>query len=280
METTVTTETLREYAEHLRREDKSPATIDKYTRYARSFAAFAGLEPVTNDTALAFKEHLAKSKYTASGANGVIAAVNSLLSFMGLRGLLLKPFRVQRRFTVQTDRELNRSELERLVDTAEKRGRLRVSLVMQTMFATGARVSELRFITVECLSAGKTDIRLKGKTRTVFLPTKLCAKLRAYAKERGITSGPVFVTRGGKPLDRSNIWAEMKALCKLAGVKASKVFPHNLRHLFARTYYRKTRNLAELADVLGHSDVNTTRIYTAVSGDTYRKRLDSMHLIL
>ena len=269
---------LAEYADSLRHSEKSPATIVKYGRYARAFAEFAAGEPVTRNTVLEFKASIA-GQYTASGANGMLAAVNRLLEFLGTPGLKVGLLRVQQRLCIPAERELSRAELERLMAAAECRDDGRLALVLQTLFATGARVSELQFFTFESAVYGSVEIRLKGKIRTVFLPTKLCMKLLSYAGSQGITAGPVFVTRTGKPLDRSNIWKAMKALCSAAGVDPAKVFPHNLRRLFARVYYGRIPSLAELADVLGHSRVDTTRLYTATTDAEYRKKLDALMLV-
>jgi integrase len=275
MEPALTPALLPRFAEHLRHTERSPATVKKYVRYARAFLGFAGGQPLSRDLVLAYKRHTA-GRYTAAGANGMIAAVNRFLAFLQRPELKAGLLRVQRRLCVPGERELSRAELDKLVAAAN--GRL--ALVLQTLFATGARVGELPCITVEAAMRGTAEIHLKGKVRTVFLPTKLCRKLLAYAKGRGIASGAVFVTRSGKPLDRSNIWKAMKALCAAAGVLAAKVFPHNLRKLFARTYYARIPSLAELADVLGHSRVDTTRLYTATTGETYRRKLDGLRLIL
>lgn len=275
---TLTGETIAEFGLYLYRQEKSEATIEKYTRYARSFAAFLGGDPPARDGVIAFKAHIGAS-YTAAGANGMLAAVNSLLSFLGMAELRVRLFRTQRRLFAAREKELSRPELERLIIHAQSRGKERLVLLLRTLFATGIRVSELRFITVEALACGRADIRLKGKTRTIFLPAKLCRLLERYARRRGIAAGAVFVSRHGNPLDRSNIWREMKALCARANVPATKVFPHSLRHLFARTYYGKMRDLVELAGLMGHSDVNTTRIYAASSGAECRKRLESLCLI-
>jgi integrase len=276
---TIREEHIRGYRRQLECQEKSPATVAKYTRGARAFADWLGESTLTKEAVIAYKEQLA-GRHTAAGGNGALAAVNGLLNFLGRPNLKVKPFKVQRGAFLSPERELGRAEFDRLLQAAERRGKSRLALVMQTIFATGIRVSELRFITVETATCGRAEIRLKGKTRTIILPTKLRQKLKHYAREKGVESGPIFVTRGGKPLDRSNIWHEMKRLCALAKVSAKKVFPHNLRHLFARTYFKKSPNLAELADLLGHSDVNTTRIYTATSGAEYQKRLDALGLVV
>lgn len=276
-EIVLTAEVLRAFSAHLLRAEKSPATVEKYERGARMLAAW--LEgPLTREAALGWKAALAAGR-TAAGANGLLAAMNSLAEFLHRPEMKVKLFRIQRRLFAARERELTRPDLDRLLQTADRLGKARLRLVMQTLFATGIRVSELRFITVGAAARGRAEIRLKGKTRTILIPTQLCRLLSQYAGTHGVGSGPVFVTRGGLPLDRSNIWTEMKRLCTRAGVAPDKVFPHNLRRLFARVYYRRTPNLAELADLMGHSNVNTTRIYTASTGAEFRRRLDALGLV-
>jgi site-specific recombinase XerD len=270
---------IQKYAAWLRRGEKSAETIAKYKRCARDFAAFAGKSELTRELTVAYKAEIA-GRYTAAGANGMIAAVNSLLTFMGLRELKVSQLRVQRRLFTPPERELKRPEFERLVASAESGGNSRMALVLRTMLATGIRVGELKFITVEAARAGRTEIRLKGKIRGLLLQPRLCSLILRYAKANGVESGAVFVTRSGKPLDRSNVWRGMKALARRAGIPPEKVFPHNLRHLFARIFFSKIPNLAALADVMGHSDVNTTRIYTATSSDELRRQLESLKLVL
>ena len=280
MKTTIlTSRRLNAFADSLRHDEKSAATIVKYTRYARMFADFACGQALSRDMVLAFKESIANS-YTAAGANGMLTAINCLMDFLQQPGLKVSLLRVQRRLCIPVERELSRDELERLMAAAESRDDGRLVLILQTLFATGARVSELPFFTYEAVCHGSVEIRLKGKIRFVFLPTMLCEKLLSYAKRQSLTSGPVFVTRTGKPLDRTNIWKSMKALCDDAEVDPAKVLPHNLRRLFARVYYGRIPSLAELADVLGHSRVDTTRLYTATTDAEYRKKLDELMLVM
>ena len=267
------------YAQHLRRDEKSPATIEKYLRYARAFTAFLDGSPLTRDAVLSYKEHIAQT-YTAEGANGMISAVNSLLKFLDRSDLRITHLRIQRRSITPPERELLRDELQRLISSAESGGKNTLALIMQTIFATGIRVSELQYITVEAARAGQTEVRLKGKIRTVLLTDKLSKRLMRHAKERGIASGPIFLSRDGSPISRRVVWHWMKSLCKSARVLPSKVFPHNLRKLFARSFYKQNPNLAELADVLGHSDINTTRIYVATTGSQLRRRLESLELLI
>jgi site-specific recombinase XerD len=266
------------YAAQLCREEKSAATVEKYCRYARIFLQLTAGDGITRDAVIAYKAHIAE-RYTAAGANGMLAAVNSFLGYLGRSDLKVAPLKIQRRVFVLPERELKRPEFDRLVTSAERVGNARMALVLRTLLATGIRVGELKYITVEAAKTGGTEVRLKGKIRELILQPKLCTLLLDYAKKRKIQSGCVFITRSGRPLDRFAVWRGMKALGRLAGVAAKKVFPHNLRHLFAKIFYAKIPNLAALADIMGHSDVNTTRIYTATSGAEWRRQLDSLRLI-
>lgn len=271
--------TLEQFAAWLQAEERSPATAEKYCREAAHFARRLGDRPLDRETAQAYKEELTACR-TAAGVNGAVAALNALFAFLGVPECRLKAVRVQRQIFRDEARELTEKEYRRLLAAARVRKNERLLLVMETICATGIRVSELRFFTVEAVRSGRAEVTNKGKTRTVFLPGKLRKVLLQYARARGISAGPVFVTRGGRPLDRSNIWHEMKALCREAGVAEGKVFPHNLRHLFARTYYGLEKDIVRLADILGHSSINTTRIYTMESGRTHRRQLERMRLVL
>ena len=211
--------------------------------------------------------------------NSMLASVNAYLRFMGAEEQRVKTLRVQRRMFRAPERELTRGGYERLVRTARAGGKVRLALMLETICATGIRVSELRYITVEAARVGRAEIRLKGKIRTILLPGKLCRKLKKYAEKQKTASGEIFLTRSGRPLGRKQIWAEMKALCAAAGVEASKVFPHNLRHLFACMYYRSCRDIVQLADILGHSSIETTRVYLISSGEEHKKRMERLRLI-
>ena len=217
---------------------------------------------------------------TAAGVNGAVAALNGLFGFLGMPECRLKAVRVQRKIFRDEARELTEKEYRRLLAAAKGRKNERLLLVMEAICATGIRVSELRFFTVEAVREGRAEVVNKGKCRIVFLPGRLRKELLRYARERGIGSGPVFVTRGGRALDRSNIWSDMKALCREAGVEESKVFPHNLRHLFARTFYGLEKDIVRLADILGHSSIDTTRIYTMETGEAHRRQLERMRLMI
>ncbi len=267
------------FEEKLREEEKSKATLEKYMRDARAFAAFLGDAPVTKEAAIRYKEHLSK-RYAVSSANSMLAAVNSLLRFLQRGDCTVCTFRVQKAVFRSGELELTKAEDVRLVEAARSRGDRRLCLVMQTICATGIRISELSYITVSSLHSRRAAVSLKGKTRTVILPLDLCRELKRYVREAGITAGSVFVTRGGRPMDRSNILHAMKALCQEAGVEEGKVFPHNLRHLFAVTYYNVEKDICHLADLLGHSNVNTTRIYTLISCEMQERRLEGLGLVL
>ncbi len=267
------------FESRLKEEEKSRATIEKYLRDAKAFAAFLGDAPVTKDAVIRYKSHLSEN-YAVASANSMLAAVNSFLRFLECADCVVRTFKVQKAVFRSRELELSRNEYVRLVETAKRRGNRRLCLVMQTICATGIRISELPFVTVESLHTRRARVSLKGKTRTVILPMELCRELKRYVKSSGIQSGSVFVTRGGRPMDRSNILHAMKALCQEAGVAAGKVFPHNLRHLFAVTYYNVEKDICHLADLLGHSNVNTTRIYTLISCEMQEQRLDGLGLVL
>ena len=271
-------ETLAAFARQLGEEERSPATLEKYLREVRQFAAFLGGREVTRELAAAWREELSARQSPAT-VNGKLTALDRLLAFLGWEDCRVKHLRVQRQLFRDSARELSREEYARLVETARRLGRGRLSLLMETICATGIRVSEVRYITAEAVREGRTEIALKGKIRTILLPGKLCRKLEKYARQKKITSGELFLTRSGRPMSRKQIWAEMKGVCRAAGVAPSKVFPHNLRHLFARCFYRVSRDVAKLADVLGHSSIETTRIYLISTGAEHARTLDQLRLI-
>lgn len=270
---------IEDFAARLREDERSAATVEKYCREAARFTAWLEGREVNQVLALEYKAQLAESR-TPAGVNGAVAALNKLFSFLGLEGCRLKAVKQQRRIFRDEARELTEHEYRRLLAAARRRGNERLLLLMETVCSTGIRISELRFFTVESAKRGRVEVDNKGKRRTVFLPGKLQTLLLRYARKRGIAEGPVFVTRTGRPLDRSNIWSEMKGLCREAGVEPGKVFPHNLRHLFARTYYGLEKDIVRLADILGHASIETTRIYTMESGYTHRKQLKRMRLVM
>ena len=276
---TLTLEQIVAYGGYLRTEERAPGTIEKYLRDARNFAVWLDGASVTKENATVWKEQLRACGYAPTTINSMLAALNNLFRFLGWSECHLKFFKIQRKLFRDTARELTRTEYERLIRTAEAQNRQRLALLMETICATGVRVSEVKYLTVEAARAGCAEISLKGKIRTILLPGKLCRKLLKYAKKQKITSGEVFLTKSGKGMSRRQIWAEMKRLCAAAGVEPSKVFPHNLRHLFATAFYRACKDIAKLADVLGHSSIETTRIYLVTSGVEHRKQLDRLGLV-
>lgn len=270
---------LTEYVTHLHGEERSKNTITKYIRDLRTFLVFLAGRNLSKEVLLDWKAILTQG-YAPTSVNSMLAAVNSFLEWLELPQYKVKPLKIQREIFARPEKELVQAEYRRLVQAAQERQNARLALLLQTICATGIRVSELCYITVAALQTGRAIVDCKGKTRTVFLPKELCRRLRRYCHEQKIKSGIVFRTASGAPLHRSNIWRDMKALCKRAGVKQSKVFPHNLRHLFARTYYSLEKDLSKLADLLGHSNVTTTRIYTMESGTEHFRQLERMGLVL
>lgn len=280
MNGTLNNETIRQMEQRMWEEEKSKATIDKYCRDVRAFLTFAGEgTALTKEMLIDYKNYLGEH-YETSSANSMLAAVNYFLRFLGREDCVVKSFKVQKEAFRTRERELTREEYVRLLDAARENGDERLYLIMQAICATGIRISELPFITVSALHSRRARVSLKGKTRTVLLPIELCNKLKEYVKKRNIASGSVFITRNGKPVDRSNILHDMKKLCRQAKVAETKVFPHNLRHLFAVTFYKAERDICHLADLLGHSNINTTRIYTLVSCEEQERTLDSLCLCL
>lgn len=274
----ITEKTVLKYEARLICEEKSTATVKKYIRDIRAFQKWLKNGILNKESVLAYKKYLAVRRKPA-GVNSVLSSLNSFFVFLERHDCRVKTLKIQKQIFAPLERELTRAEYERLLSTAQTLHKQRLYLLMQTVCSTGIRISELHFITVSTLYRETAEIRCKGKIRQVFLPKKLCRILLRYAKEQNIRSGPVFVTRGGKPLDRSNVWSEMKKLCEHAGVSKEKVFPHNLRHLFARTYYAQQKDIVRLADVLGHSNINTTRIYTMETGEEHRKQLEKLGLL-
>lgn len=279
MRNTFGPEHIRAFCSYLHQMERSGATLEKYARSLRAFYAWLPEnKTVDQDTAISYKQYLTEHRAPA-GVNAELAALNGFFRFMGWENCRLRPLRIQRRVFAAKEKELSRAEYERLVQAAEDRGDLRLSLLLQLMGSTGIRVSEVAYVTLEAVRDGKTVISLKGKTRTILLPGKLCRKLLKYAHTQKIASGELFLTRSGRPMNRKEIWAGMKHLCRAAGVDPRKVFPHNLRHLFARVFYAAQKDIAKLADLLGHSSVETTRIYLLSSGDEHRQALDRLRLV-
>ena len=268
------------FAQYLEETEHSRATIEKYMRVLNSFCCYLPHDQgVTKELVVAYKNQLVE-QYSISSVNAALAAVNSLVTFLGRPDLRVRALKRQRRIFCAKSRDLTREEYLRLLKTARQQGCCRLMLVMETICATGIRVSELEYVTVEAAQSGRTDVTCKGKLRTIFIPRPLGNKLLTYAREHGVKNGYIFRTKTGKRLDRSNIWRDMKTLCKSAGVDPEKVFPHNLRHLFAKTFYAVEKNLARLADLLGHSSVETTRIYIMESGEEHARQMAQLGLVV
>ena len=276
----ITRDQLDAYLQHLLSEEKSKATTEKYLRDIKAFAVFANDCDITKETVVAYKSKLLSDNYATRSVNSMLASLNSFFDFMDWSDCKVKSLKIQQQIFCSEKKELTRPEYERLCRTAQQKQNKRLDLVIQTMCCTGIRISELRYITVEAVKNGFAEVNCKAKSRKVFIVKELRKKLLSYIKSVRIVSGPVFVTRTGKPMDRSNVWREMKALCKSANVSAEKVFPHNLRHLFARTFYKIEKDIAKLADILGHSSINTTRIYIVSTGFEHQKRMERMRLII
>lgn len=274
----IANEQLEAFKIHLLNEEKAPATVSKYIHDVSELRAWLGPRELNKAAVLAYKAALCE-RYAPASVNAAISSINSFFNFMEWFDLRVKSLKIQRQIFAATDRELTKAEYERLLTAAKSRGSERLYLLMQTICSTGLRVSEVRFVTVEAVARGVAEISCKGKRRQVFLPRQLCDMLKQYIKASNIKSGAVFVTKNGRPLDRSNIWSGMKRLCGVAGVSEKKVFPHNLRHLFARTYYSLQKDIVRLADILGHSSVNTTRIYTMESGEVHRRQIQRLGLL-
>ena len=275
----ITAALIQNYAAYLQENERSAATVESYTHALRELLKFMGKSPLTKAALVAWKQQL-MGQYAPATVNAMLAAVNGFVKFMGRPMLAVKPLRIQRALFLEERKELTRAEYERLVRTARQQGREQLALVLQTICATGIRVSELQFITAEAVYCGRAEVSNKGKLRLVFLPQRLREVLKAYLRKQKKTAGAVFTTRTGKPLDRSNIWRAMKALCQSAGVAAEKVYPHNLRHLFARVFYALEKDLSRLADILGHSNLTTTRIYTAESGTIHARQMGRLGLVI
>ena len=272
-------EMLSAFIRHLRTRERSPGTIEKYLRDVRALADWLDGAEATRERTASWRDSLLEGGYAPVTVNSMVAAVNQFFAFLGWEDCKIKALKIQRKLFRDDRRELTREEYERLVAAAHTQGRERLALLLETICSTGIRVSEVKYITVEAARMGRAEISLKGKLRVILLPGKLCRKLKKYAKAQKTASGEIFLTRSGKSLSRRQIWAEMKRLCKTAGVAPSKVFPHNLRHLFARTFYKVCRDVVKLADVLGHSSIETTRIYLISTGAEHAEILRKMRLI-
>jgi len=268
---------LQSFYKYLIREEKSTATVEKYLRDVRAFVVFAGEKAVNKELVMAFKQYL-QERYAVRSVNSMLASLNSLLTFLGWQDCRVKFIRQQKQIYCSEEKELSKAEYLRLLAAA--RGKPQLQLVMQTICATGIRVSELRYFTVESIRKGEVVVNNKGKTRRIMIPGKLRKLLMDCVKKEKIRSGPIFLARNGKPLNRSRIWAQMKQLCKAAGVNPGKVFPHNLRKLFARTFYGIEKDIAKLADILGHSSIDTTRIYIMSTGTEHRRKIERLGLVI
>ena len=275
----ISAEELDSFCQHLRGEERSAATIEKYRRDVAQFAAWLGENQLEKEAGVRWKAHLLAQGCEPSTVNGKLTALDRFLHFLGQADCKVKHLKIQRQLFREDGRELNRREYDQLLAAARSAGRERLALLMESICGTGIRVSEVKYLTVEAARRGKVEVALKGKIRAILLPGKLCRKLLKYAGKNKIASGEIFLTRSGASLSRKQIWRDMKALCQRAGVAPSKVFPHNLRHLFARTFYQVCRDVAKLADVLGHSSIETTRIYLLSTGAEHAKVLEQLHLI-
>lgn len=275
----LTADIIEDFRKNLELQEKSTSTIEKYTRDVKAFSAYTENAAITKEKVIAYKKYL-RNNYAVRSVNSMLASINSLFSFLGWHDLRVKSLKLQQQVFCPEEKELTKAEYARLCKTAERKHNERLNLILQTICGTGIRVSELQFITVEAVKNGEAIVNCKAKTRAVFIVKELKQKLLRYAAEQNIKSGMIFVTRTGKPISRTNIWREMKALCVEANVNPEKVFPHNLRHLFARVFYGIEKDIAKLADILGHSSINTTRIYIISTGTEHRKRMENMHLII
>ena len=274
----ITQEMVVNFKKFLIDEEKSHATLEKYIRDINAFREWLGNRIVEKVMVLEYKAYLVE-KYAPASANSMLSSINSFFEFNEWHELKVKMLKIQKQIFAEKNKELTKAEYERLLDAAKSKKNERLYYQMQTICSSGIRVSELKSITIEAVKERRAIIKCKGKMRIVILPKELCKMLAEYSKEQKITSGPVFVTKTGKPLDRSAIWKMMKQLCESAGVPKEKVFPHNLRHLFARTYYTIQKDIVRLADILGHSSINTTRIYTMETGDIHRRQIQKLGLL-
>lgn len=275
----ITKQTMDRFYEYLIEEERSSGTIEKYIRDVQLLQSWLGSAPVTKENAARWKQELLQSGRAPSTVNSMLAAANTYFRFMGWDELKLKSIRLQRRFFRENERELTKAEYQLLMETAKKRGDERLALLMETICATGIRVSEVPYITTDAIKKGRARISMKGKLRTILIPAQLCRKLRKYATKHRIGRGEIFLTKNGARLERKQIWAQMKALCKYAGIERNKVFPHNLRHLFARCFYRISHDISSLADVLGHSSIETTRIYLISTESEHIKKIAHLGLV-
>lgn len=274
----ITTEVIKSFKDYLISEEKAQATVNKYIHDVGEFQIWLGEQELCKTAIISYKSYLCEH-YAPISVNAMLSSLNCFFNYMEWYDLRVKNLKIQKQIFASTDKELTKAEYDRLLQAAKQKKNERLYLLMQTICSTGIRVSEVCHITVEAVMCGIAEINCKGKRRQVFLPKRLCQILKQYIREEKIKSGAVFITKNGNPLDRSNIWSDMKKLCKAANVSEKKVFPHNLRHLFARTYYSLQKDIVRLADILGHSNVNTTRIYTMETGETHRRQIQKLGLL-
>lgn len=275
----LTQEIISDFKGYLILEERSTATVEKYIRDVNAFSAFVNGAEITKEVVIEYKKHL-QENYAVWSINSMLASINGLFVFLCWHELKVKSIKLQQKIYCPEEKELTKAEYTRLCRAAEKRHNERLNLILQTICGTGIRVSELQYITVEAVKQYEATVSCKAKMRSVFIVKELQKKLLRYAAEQKITSGAIFINRSGKPMSRTNIWREMKNLCVQAGVNPQKVFPHNLRHLFARVFYGIEKDIAKLADILGHSSINTTRIFIITTGNEHRQRLENMRLII
>lgn len=278
-ERVITKATIEQFEAYLHKEERSNGTVDNYIRNVRELAAWLAGQAVTKEQLVAWKDALQAKRLQPTTVNAKLAAIGCFLRVMGWQDCQVRFLRVQRRVFREKEKELTREEYEKLLAAAQQQGSARLALLLETICATGVRVSEVQYITVEAARRGRAEVTMKGKIRTILIPNKLCRKLLKYAKQTKTASGKIFLTRNGTALSRKQIWAEMKSLCQAAGVSPGKVFPHNLRHLFATVFYRACHDIVKLADVLGHSRIETTRIYLVTTGFEYAKQLEQLGLV-
>ncbi len=274
----ITRDIMKKFKLYLYEEEKSENTIKKYMRDISFFAVWLQDRNIDKSVVLEYKRELIE-KYAPSSVNSMLSSINALFLYMNWYDMKVKTLKIQRQLFADKDRELTKEEYQRLLTAAKANNNEQLFLLMQTIASTGIRISELSAISVEALKAGQAVINLKGKMRVVIIPEELCKRLLKYSMVHNIITGSIFVTKKGKPLDRTHIWRLMRSLCDMAGVAKEKVFPHNFRHLFARTYYSIQKDIVRLADILGHSSVNTTRIYTKESGSIHRKQIQTLGLL-
>lgn len=279
MEHQMREDTIRDFCGYLCEEECSRGTVEKYVRDVKNFYTWLDGRTVNKENAAKWKGHLLKNGYAPVTINSMVSAVNRFFRYSGWEECHIKFLHIQRKMFREQSKELTQSEYKRLLSAAGKQGDERLGLLMETICSTGIRVSEVRYITVEAAKSGRTEISLKGKIRTILLPDKLCRKLLKFAEKQKNTSGEIFLTRSGNHLSRHQIWYEMKKLSKSTGIEPSKVFPHNLRHLFAATFYRVNNDIVKLADILGHSSIDTTRIYLISTGVEHAHQMARLGLL-